>query len=111
MKGITNMTDEVSMSEVISEIKNADEDSIKKVIEEWFEYTRTSGMKIGASYISAAIYGIIQKHIYKQEKTSLRDYKRCIASIIDVINKQLQTQQNETKDAEVQSDNNAEETL
>lgn len=90
------MTDEVNMSDVISEIKNADEDSIRKVIEEWFENTRTQGMKIGASYISAAVFGIIQKHIIKKEKASLRDYKRCISEITNIISKQLQTQQNET---------------
>lgn len=101
------MTDEVNMSEVISEIKNSDENELKKVIEEWFEYTRTSGMKIGASYISAAVYGIIQKHIVKKEKVSLRDYKRCVAAIIDVVSKQLQTQQNESQ---VQTDNNEETT-
>jgi hypothetical protein len=51
---------------------------------------------MGASYISAAVYSIIQKHVYKKEKASLRDYKRCIADISDIINKQLQMQQDET---------------
>jgi hypothetical protein len=51
-------------------------------------------MKIGATYISAAIYGVIQKHIIKKEKTSLRDYKRAMDEIINIISVQL-TKQND----------------
>lgn len=105
------MTDEVNMSEVISEIKNSDENELKKVIETWFESTRTQGLRIGASYISAAVYGTIQKHIVKKEKASLRDYKRCISEIIDIIGKQLQTQQNENTEEETQAESNKEDVV
>jgi O-acetyl-ADP-ribose deacetylase (regulator of RNase III) len=88
---------EDNMKEVIEEIKNADEESLRKVIENWFESTRTSGMKIGAQYISAGIFGIIQKHIKKKAKPSLRDYQRCMDEIIQVISVQL-TKQNDSEE-------------
>lgn len=88
------MAEELNMSEVVSEIKNANEDELKKVIENWFEATRTSGMKIGARYMSAGIFGIIQKHLKKASKPSLRDYQRCIDEIIEIISVQL-TKQND----------------
>lgn len=88
------MAEELNMSEVVSEIKNANEDELKKVIENWFEVTRTSGMKIGARYMSAGIFGVIQKHLKKASKPSLRDYQRCIDEIIEIISVQL-TKQND----------------
>lgn len=84
--------EETNMKEVVEEIKAADEESLQKVVEDWFESTRTQGMKIGATYISAAIYGVIQKHIVKKEKASLRDYKRMTDEIIKIISVQLTTQ-------------------
>ena len=59
------MNEEVKVSEVMDEIKNSDEDTLRETIEKWYERTRTDGLKIGAKYMSAAIYGIIQKHIKK----------------------------------------------
>ena len=59
------MAEETNIKEVVEEIKNANEDELKKVIEGWFESTRTAGMKIGAQFISAAIFGVIEKHIKK----------------------------------------------
>lgn len=100
------MTEENKMSEVISEIKNASEDEIKKVVEEWFERTRTDGLKIGAGYISAAIYSVIQKHIIKKEKASLRDYKRMTDEIIKIISVQL-IRQNDSE--EINSNESVEE--
>lgn len=86
------MAEETNIKEVVEEIKNANEDELKKVIESWFESTRTAGMKIGAQYISAAIFGVIKKHTIKKEKTSLRDYKRAMDEIINIISVQLTTQ-------------------
>lgn len=91
------MATEVNMSEVIDEIKNANEDELRKVIEAWYEQTRTDGLKIGAKFISAAIYGVIQKHIIKKEKASLRDYKRMTDEIIKIISVQL-TEQNDSEE-------------
>lgn len=90
------MEEETNMKDVIQEIKEASEEDLKKVIEQWFESTRTAGMKIGAQYISAGIFGVIQKHIKKKAKPSLRDYQRCMDEIIKIISVQL-TQQNDSK--------------
>ena len=86
------MTEETNMQEIIQEIKGADEESLHKVIEDWFEKTRTQSMKIGAQYISAAIFSIIQKHLKKKAKPSLRDHQRCIDEIFKIISVQLTTQ-------------------
>lgn len=94
------MAEEINMKEVIEEIKGADEDELRKVIELWFESTRAAGMKIGAQYMSAAIFGVIQKHTKKAGKVSLRDYERMTAEIIKIISVQL-TQQNDSKENEV----------
>ena len=96
------MTEEINMKEVVEEVKNATEEELKEVIEKWFESTRTQGLKIGAQYISAAIFGVIQKHIRKKNgaKASLRDYQRCMDEIINIISVQL-TKQNDSEEAEV----------
>ena len=86
------MAEETNIKEVVEEIKNANEDELKKVIESWFESTRTAGMKIGAQYISAAIFGVIKRHTIKKEKASLCDYKRAMDEIINIISVQLTTQ-------------------
>lgn len=98
------MAEEINMKEVITEVKNASEDELKQVIEGWFERTRTAGMKIGAQYISAAIFGVIKKHTMKTTKVSLRDYERMKAEIIKIISVQL-TQQNDLKENEVIEEN------
>lgn len=95
------MDKETNMSEVVAEIKNSNEEDLKKVIEEWFEKTRTQSMKIGASYISAAIYGVIEKNIKKKAKVSLRDYKRMTDEILQIISVQL-TRQNDSEEEAVE---------
>lgn len=84
--------EETNIKKAIEEIKNTNEDELRKVIEQWFESTRTAGMQIGAKFISAGIFGVIQKHIKKKAKPSLRDYQRCIDEIIKIISVQLTTQ-------------------
>lgn len=74
------MNEEINMSEVISEIKNATEDELRKVIGEWYERTRTDGLRIGAKYMAAGVFGAMQKHL-NSTKPSLRDYERCIKDI------------------------------
>ena len=101
--------EETKMSEVVSEIKNANEDELKAIIEQHFEIVRIQGMKIGAQYIAAAIIGKIQKHLDKPGKSSLRDHERCIADIKNILAVQL-TQQNDSENAteEVGNDGTAE---
>ena len=91
------MAEENNMSEVISEIKNASEEDIKKVIENWFEKTRTDGMRLGAQFIAAGCWGAIQKNLNKPNP-SLRDYKRCIEDIRKIIAVQLSKQNTKTNE-------------
>ena len=91
---------EENIKEAIEEIKGADEESLQNIIEKWFESTRTSGMKIGAQYLSAAIFGVIQKHTKKAGKVSLNDYKRMTSEILQIISIQLNTQQNDLEENE-----------
>ena len=86
---------EEKVSKAMDEIKNASEDELKKVIEDWLEQTRTSGMKIGAQFISAAVYGAIEKNLKKGTNSSLRDYQRAIKRIYEIVSVQL-AQQNDS---------------
>ena len=97
------MNEEVKISEATKEIQNASEEELRSVVENWYERTRTDGMKLGARFISAAIYGAFQKHIVKKEKASLRDYKRMTDEIIKIISVQL-TQQNDSDGQNTQED-------
>lgn len=94
------MAEENVVSKAMDEIKNATEDELKKVIEEHFEAVRTQGMKIGAQFISAAVYGAIEKNLKKGSQSSLRDYQRAIKRIIEIVSVQL-TQQNDSNTEEI----------
>lgn len=98
---------ETNIKEAVKEIKESNEESLQKVIEDWFERTRTQGLKLGASYISAAIFGVIQKNIKKKNgaKASLRDYKRCVDKIVKIISVQLNQQNTEQNDSEEKESN------
>ena len=93
------MEEKANVSNAIEEIKNASEDDLKEVIENWFESTRTAGMKIGASYISAAVYGAIKSNLKNGSKSSLRDYQRAIKRVVEIVSVQLTTQQNDSEEA------------
>ena len=99
---------EVNIKEDVKEIKESDEESLQKVIEDWFERTRTQSIKIGAQYISAAIFGVIQKNIVKKAKPSLRDYKRMTEEIIKIISVQLKQQNDLETEKENTNDGTAE---
>ena len=93
------MEETTNMSEVVSEIKGASEEELREVIEKWFESTRTSGMHIGAQFISAAVYGAIQKNLKNGMNSSLRDFQRAIKRIVEIVSVQLnqETVQNDLK--------------
>lgn len=97
---------EENIKEVVEEIKNADEETIRKTVEDWYEKIHTQSMKLGAKFISAAIFGVIQKHLKKKAKPSLRDYQRTIDEIIKIISVQI-TEQNDLKE-ENENDGTAE---
>jgi hypothetical protein len=92
--------EENKIKEAVEEIKIAGEDELKATIEKWFESIRTSGMKIGAQYISAGVYSIIKKHLGKKAKSSLNDYRRMTDEIIEVISVQLVTDETVQNDLE-----------
>jgi hypothetical protein len=105
------MEETINMSEVISEVKNASEEELRKVIEQWFEKTRTQGMQTGAQFISAAICGAIEKNLKKGSQSSLRDYQRAIKRIMEIVSVQLnqqETQQNDLIAEETIDDGSAE---
>ena len=94
------MAEELKIAEAVQEVKNANEEELRKVIEGWYERTRTDGLKLGAQMMSAAFYGKIEKHLKKQGKASLRDYQRCVDDILKLISVQL-TRQNDSGEVEV----------
>ena len=96
---------EANIKEAVKEIKESDEENLQKVIEDWFERTRNQSIKIGAQYISAAIFGVIQKNIVKKAKPSLRDYKRMTEEIIKIVSVQLRQQNTEQNDLEEKESN------
>ena len=103
------MADEVNLSEVANEIKNANEEELKKNIEQWYEKTRTQGMKLGAQMISAAIAGVIEKNLSKKQNPSLRDYKRMTDSIIKIVSVQIKQTSTEQNNLETTENNDGEE--
>ena len=102
------MAEETSIKEAVEEIKNSDEESLRKVVEDWFSRTRSDGMKLGARYISAAVYGTIQKHLKKGVQSSLRDYKRAVDDIIKIVSVQLSQQNTRQNDSQNNEENNLE---
>ena len=104
------MTEEekVNISEAVSEVKNASEDDLRKVIEKWFESTRTLGMELGAPYIPAAVYSTIQKHLQEYTQSRPRDYKRAVHDIIKIVSVQLAQQNTRQNDAQNNEENNLE---
>ena len=83
------------IEQAVEEIQNSSEKELRKTIEQWFERTRAQGLKLGAQLISAAIVGVIKKHIKNGTKPSLRSYERCIKEIMNILSVQL-TQQNDS---------------
>jgi hypothetical protein len=92
--------EETKMSDVVSEINGASEEDLRKVIEKWFDSTRTAGMRIGAQFISVAVYDAIQKNLKKGSQSSLRDYQRAIKRIVEIVSVQLAQQETQQNDSE-----------
>jgi hypothetical protein len=82
----------------IEQIENNKDDELRKCIEEWFEKTRNQSMRLGATYIAAAVYGAIEKNLKNGMNSSLRDFQRAIKRVVEIISVQLnqeETQQND----------------
>ena len=101
------------IEQAVEEIQNSSEEELRKIIEQWFERIRTQSLKIGAQMISAAVAGVIEKHLKKTTKPSHRDYQRCIDEIIKIVSVQLKqnTEQNDSEADTVKEDNINEEIL
>lgn len=102
------MEEKIDMTEVVNEVKQASEDDLKKIIEQHFDDVRTQGMKIGAAYIAAAVYGTIEKNLKNGSKSSLRDYQRAMKGIIEIVSVQLQKQDTQQNDFDVEDTGNDE---
>lgn len=89
------MSEEIVVK-AVEEIKNTNEDKLKETIEKWYKQIHTQGLKTGAAYISAVIYGAYQKNVAAKPKPSLRDYKRMTEFIVDVVSKQIARQSYES---------------
>lgn len=94
------MEEKTNVSQVVEEIKGADEESLKKVIEDWFERTRTDGMHLGAYFISAAVFDAIKKNLKDGMNSSHRDFKRAIQRIVEIVSVQLKQQETVQNDSE-----------
>lgn len=104
------MNEEIKMSEVVNEVKNASEEELREVVEKLFEKTRTDGIKLGAYMISAAVYDAISKNLTKGMNSSLRDFQRAIKRTLEIVSVQLkqETVQNDLNTEEATDDGTAE---
>ena len=96
------MEENTKVAKAIEEIKMADEEQLKKVISDWFERTRTDGIKIGAYFVSAAVAGAIEKNLKDGMKSSHRDFERAIKRVLEIVSVQLkqnETVQNDSEEA------------
>ena len=89
---------EVSDNEALAkDIKTAeDENILEKTIQDWYDRTRTQGMRLGAQMICVAGEDILKKHLIKKTKPSLRDYERATAELAKLFSVPLKdiTEQN-----------------
>ena len=90
--------EENKIQEVVEQIKSAKDEELRATIEKWFEQTRNQALKIGAQYISAAIVGVMEKHLKKGKDASKRDLERCIKDVYKIVAVQINTQQNDLED-------------
>ena len=87
------MEENTNVMKAIEEIKGADEEQLKKVIEQWFDKTRMDGLRIGAQMISAVVYDAINKNLKQGMNSSHRDFERAIKRIIEVVSVQLKQEE------------------
>jgi hypothetical protein len=100
----------INIKEVIEEIKKTDEETLERIVRKWLDTVRTQSLKIGASYISEAIFDIIKKRIGEKADLTIDDYEYCIYEIIRVISIQFMARNDakETTDKENENDGTTE---
>ena len=96
------MEENTNVSRAIEEIKGSDEDKLREIVEQWFEQTRTSGMKLGANYISIAVMDAIKKNLKDGMNSSHRDFKRAIQKVVEIVSVQLKQQETVPNDLETE---------
>lgn len=91
------MDEKSIVTQAVEEVNGASEEELEALITQHFEQVRMQGARIGASYISAAVYGAIEKNLKNGLNSSLRDFKRMTEAILKIVSVQLQnTQQNDS---------------
>lgn len=101
------MAEEINMTDVVDEVKNANEDELREVIEKWFESTRMDGIRLGAYMISAAVFDSINKNLKNGMNSSHRDFERAIKKVIEIVSVQLKQQETRQNDSEEVTEENA----
>jgi hypothetical protein len=94
------MTEEIKMSEVVDEVKNASEDELREVVEKWFESTHMDGVRHGAYIISAAVFDTINKNLKNGMNSSHRDFERAIKKVVEIVSVPLKQQETRQNDSE-----------
>lgn len=89
------------IADAVKELKDSNEAQLKETIEKWFEQTRTSGMRIGAQFIAAGAYGIMQKHL-KKPNPSRRDYERMTDELLKMFAVQLKQPETQQTNSETE---------
>lgn len=83
---------------VVDEIKDIqnDDELLTNTIKDWYEKTRTQGMRLGAQMICVAGEDILKRHLTKKNKPSLRDYERATTELVKLFSVPLKniTEQN-----------------
>ena len=98
-----------NIDNITGEIKNTSDEQLKGITEEWYEKIHTQSMRVGAQFISAAVYGTMQKHLKKGAQSSLRDYRRMADEILDIISVQLKQDNTIQNDSEESNENQEDE--
>ena len=95
------MAEEINMTDVVDEVKNASEDELRELIKKWFESTHMDGVRHGAYMISAAVFDAIHKNLKNGMNSSHRDFERAIKKVIEIVSvplKQKEAQQNDSEE-------------
>ena len=95
------MEEKTIVMQAVEEVKGASEEDLEVLIAQHFDRVRMQGLHLGASYISAAVYGAIEKNLKNGLNSSLRDFKRMTEAVLKIVSVQLQnTQQNDFVNSE-----------
>ena len=93
--------DQNQTNDIIQNIKGTNDDEVlKKTISDWYEKIHTQSMKIGASFIAAAVMGAINKNLKNGMNSSRRDLERAIKRVVEIVSVQLKQHETVQNDLE-----------